>query len=123
MNSGMNAGMKRKKRKETLQAAKGCWVEIHRVVLEPSERAPRIPPETRRVPLEMRVKGFLVHDAILGEEAEIVTAAGRRLRGRLAQLNPPYRHGFGEPVPELSQVGRELRALLRGARGAERGET
>jgi hypothetical protein len=97
------------------RVAQGSWVELHRVVLEPGERAPQVPAETQRVPLELRVKGFLAHEAALGEEAEIVTAAGRRLRGELACVNPAYEHGFGPPVPQLAGVGEELRALLRGA--------
>jgi 2-amino-4-ketopentanoate thiolase alpha subunit len=96
---------------------KGTWVELHRVVLDAGDRAPRVPEETRRVPLEMRVKGVLVADAALGEEAEIVTPAGRRLRGALREVNPAYTHGFGPPVPELRAVGGELRALLAALEG------
>jgi hypothetical protein len=92
--------------------AKGTWVEIHRVVLPPGERAPQVPEETRRVPLEMRVKGFLVAPVALGEEAEIVTPTGRRLHGTLAEANPAYAHGFGSPIPELSAIGEEVRSLL-----------
>ena len=98
--------------------ARGSWVELARVVLEPGERAPQVPEETKRVPLELRVRGFLAREAELGEEAEVVTAAGRRLRGKLVQVNPPYAHGFGRPVPELGAVGRELREILRAPREA-----
>jgi hypothetical protein len=94
-------------------AARGAWVEIHRVVLRPGERAPQVPEETRSVPLEMRVKGFLVAPAAVGTEAEILTRSGRRLRGTLAQVNPAYTHGFGSPIPELSSVGEEVRNLIR----------
>jgi hypothetical protein len=98
--------------------AAGSWVEIQRVVLRPGERAPHIPEDTRDVPLEMRVKGFLAESAALGEEAEIVTPAGRRLRGTLTEANPAYTHGFGPPIPELSTIGREVRDLLARRRGA-----
>jgi hypothetical protein len=91
----------------------GAWVEVHRVVLAPGERAPHAPEDTRRVPLEMRVKGFLVTAAAVGDEVEVLTPAGRRLRGTLGRVNPPYAHGFGAPIPELSTIGGELRALLR----------
>lgn len=94
------------------RVARGAWVELHRVLLEPAERASQVPEETRRVPLEMRVKGVLTQDAALGDEAEIVTRAGRRLRGRLHAVAPAYTHGFGAPVAELRAVGDELRALL-----------
>ncbi len=91
----------------------GTWVEIHRVVLPPGERAPQVPDDTRAVPLEMRVKGFLAAPAALGEEAEILTPAGRRLCGTLTAVNPAYTHGFGPPIPELSSIGQEVRAILR----------
>ena len=93
---------------------RGTWVELHRVVLSPGERAPQVPEETQRVPLELRVKGFLAEDAVPGEAAEVVTAAGRRLRGTLDRVLPAYEHDFGAPVPELLGVGGELRAVLRG---------
>ncbi len=95
------------------RVARGTWVELHRVVLAPGERAPQVPEETRRVPLELRVKGFLVEDAAAGEPAEVETAAGRRLRGTLERVLPRHEHGFGEPVPELLAVGEELRSILR----------
>jgi hypothetical protein len=98
--------------------APGVWVEIRRIVLTPDERAPQVPEDTKQVPLEMRVKGFLAAPAALGEEAEIVTPAGRRLRGVLAAVNPAYTHGFGAPIPEFSPIGGEVRALLR-----ERGQS
>ena len=71
------------------RAAAATWVEIRRVLLEPDERAPQLPDDTRRVPLELRVKGFLVAAARVGGPAEIVTPAGRRLRGPWRY--PPFR--------------------------------
>lgn len=97
----------------TERIAQGTWVEIHRIVLTPGERAPQVPVDTQSVPLEMRVKGFLSGPAVLGEEAEIETPAGRRLRGTLVEVNPAYTHGFGPPIPELSIIGLEVRAILR----------
>ena len=93
----------------------GTWVEIHAIVLPTSERAPQIPEDTKRVPLEARAKGFLVADAALGEPVEIVTVSGRRLCGTLIEANPSYAHGFGPPIPELLTIGSEVRALLRAA--------
>lgn len=94
-------------------AERGTWVEIRGVILAPNERAPQVPDDTKRVPLEMRAKGFLADPAIVGEEAEIVTTAGRRMRGVLAAVNPSYDHGFGAPLPELTTIGTELREMLR----------
>jgi len=91
----------------------GTWVEIHCVVLRPGDRVASVPEDTRAVPLEMRVKGFLAAPAVVGEEGEIVTAAGRRLRGTIVEVNPSYAHGFGPPIPELSAIGQEVRDLLR----------
>lgn len=93
--------------------ASGTWVEIHSIVLGTDRRAAHIPEDTKGVPLEMRVKGFLVADASLGEQVEIVTVAGRRLRGTLAQVNPCYTHGFGAPIVELQAIGGEVKELLR----------
>jgi hypothetical protein len=61
----------------------------------------------------MRVKGFLVAAASLGEEVEVMTPAGRRLHGTLKEINPAYAHGFGAPIPELSGIAGEVRDLLR----------
>ena len=96
----------------------GTWVELHRFVLAPGERAPQAPPETQAVPLELAVKGRLVLDAALGEEAVVSTPAGRQLRGILRAVLPGYGHGFGPPEPALLEIGRELRALLRARRAA-----
>src|SRR3972149_1264358 len=76
----------------------GTWVEIHSIVLAPDQRAHHIPEETKRVPLEIRVKGFLVTAAALGDQVEIVTVTGRHLRGMFAAANPAYTHGFGAPI-------------------------
>ncbi len=97
----------------TERIEKGAWVEIHGVVLSPGERAPQVPTDTQGVPLEMRVKGFLVASATLGDQVEIMTPAGRRVRGTLTAGNPAYTHGFGPPIPELRGIGAEVRALLR----------
>jgi hypothetical protein len=100
----------------TERATQHTWVEIHRVVLAPGERAPQVPAETQQVPLEMRVKGFVLRDAALGEEVAIRTPAGRVLTGTLTAINPAYTHLYGPPIPELLPIGGEVRAILR-ARG------
>ncbi len=96
-------------------ARAGDYVQILRIVLEPGERAPQVPEDTREVPLELRVKGFIDHDARLGDEVTIATVLGRKVTGRLVAVNPAYPHGFGRPAPELLRIGQELRDLL-GAR-------
>lgn len=92
----------------------GSWVQIHRVVLPPGGRAPQVPEETQRVPLELRVKGFLLGEARMGEEVTIRTIVDRELAGTLVAVNPRYEHDFGAPVPELLTIGHELREFLTG---------
>lgn len=94
------------------KVSKGTLVEIHRIVLNPEERAPQVPEDTKQVPLELRVKGFLTKDSTVGEEAEIITLAGRKLTGSLVAVSPEYTHKFGAPIGELTQVGREVREIL-----------
>jgi 2-amino-4-ketopentanoate thiolase alpha subunit len=84
---------------------KGTWVEIEQVVLEPAERAPTLPADTREVPYVMRVSGFLISDAAVGEMVRVRTLIGRELSGTLTIVNPSYEHSFGETVPELLDIG------------------
>ncbi|MGQ9675233.1 MAG: 2-amino-4-oxopentanoate thiolase subunit OrtA [Chloroflexota bacterium] len=91
---------------------KGQWVEIHKILLTPTERTAPLPPDTQLVPFEARVKGFLVDDAEVGGPATIETVLGRRVSGTLLNVLPRHEHTFGSPVPELLSIGRELRALL-----------
>lgn len=97
----------------TDRVAKGTWVEIHRILLPAGERAPHVPKDTAGVPLELRVKGLLAEPAAVGAQVEVITAAGRRLHGTLVEINPAYTHGFGAPIPELTPIGSEARAILR----------
>lgn len=101
---------------ERLKALRGQWVEIRQVVLPAGQRAPQVPEETQRVPLEMRIKGFIESDAEIGDEVTITTVIGRKLQGALLAVEPSYRHNFGEHVRELNTIGVELRALLQKAR-------
>ena len=102
----------------TERALKNSWVEIGGVVLQKDQRAPNLPDDTKQVALEMRVKGLLVHDAEKGGEADIITLSGRTVRGTLTEINPAYTHMFGRPIPELSPIAGEIRAILRERRNA-----
>ncbi len=98
----------------TLPAKKGDWVQIHNIVLSPEQRPENLPQETREVPLEMWVKGFLVDEsAKVGDEVEIETVIGRRVKGELVMVSPGYYHDFGVPPKELLSVGKELRERLK----------
>jgi len=97
------------------KAKRGDWVQIHQVVLKAGERAPQVPKDTARVPLEMKVKGVLLdEEAEQGDQVTIETAVGRRLEGKLVAVNPAYEVGYGPPPGELRPVGSELRRFLRG---------
>ena len=86
---------------------KGTWVEIEQVILRPEERAPSLPEDTRQTPYVLRVSGFLVEEAEVGQEARIRTMIGRELSGVLKVVNPSYNHSFGTTVPELLSIGTE----------------
>ncbi|MFQ6081572.1 MAG: 2-amino-4-oxopentanoate thiolase subunit OrtA [Candidatus Bathyarchaeia archaeon] len=98
----------------TQKARKGDYVQVHSIILPAGKRAPQVPEDTQRVPLEMRVKGFIDREAAIGDTVTITTVTGRRVTGRLVAVNPRYTHDFGDLVPELSMVGLELKRLLRG---------
>lgn len=89
----------------------GTWVQIEHTVLEPAERAPGLPEDTAELPYVLRVSGFLVEDAALGDEARVRTLIGRELRGSLTKVNPSYEHSFGETVPELIDIGLDREGL------------
>lgn len=93
-------------------AKKGDWVQVHEVILKPEARAPHLPEDTRKVPFEMWVKGFLNHDCSIGDVAEITTVTGRVVNGELTEINPGYSHGFGTCVPEILTVGLSLKRML-----------
>ncbi len=93
-------------------AKKGEWVKIHDVILSPSDRASSLPNDTKQVPFEMWVNGFLNHDANIGERVEITTLSGRKVEGILVEVNPRYTHDFGEPLPELLKIGPALKSIL-----------
>lgn len=94
------------------KANKGQWVQIYQVVLRAEDRAPQVPEDTKKVPLEMVVNGFLVDDAEVGEEVQIETFIGRRLIGILRDPEPSYEHKYGHPVPEILKIGSQLQKIL-----------
>ncbi len=93
---------------------KGEWVRIHKIILEPLKRAPQVPEDTQKVPLEMWDKGFLQKDANLGEEVTIETVTGRVETGTLIAVNPYYEHDFGKFVPELLAIDKQVRDIVFG---------
>jgi len=90
----------------------GEWVEVEGVLLEPEERSSNLPPETASKPLLTWVKGFATAEAEPGGEVTVTTMTGRAVTGRLSAINPGYFHTFGQPIPELTHIGADLRARL-----------
>lgn len=85
----------------------GTWVEIEKVVLNPEERAPSVPDDTKLTPYKMWVSGFFAEEGEIGEEVRIKSIIGRELSGKLVRVNPSYSHSFGKVVPELLKIGTE----------------
>jgi len=96
----------------------GDWVEVERVLLEPADRSTNLPEDTAARPLMVWVKGFALRDAAVGEDLSVETMTGRTVTGRLSAINPGYFHTFGRPAPELTHVGRDLRARVAGYRAS-----
>jgi hypothetical protein len=92
------------------------WVEVEYVLLEPGDRSPSLPEDTAAQPLLVWVKGFAKGPAAVGEELTIETVTGRIVTGRLTTTTPGYYHTFGDPIPELVRVGRDLRSRVADAR-------
>ncbi|MBT9177155.1 MAG: 2-amino-4-ketopentanoate thiolase alpha subunit [Firmicutes bacterium] len=90
----------------------GQFVEVRWIAIEAPDRAASLPESTQRVPLVARVKGFALERGEVGQTIEILSLAGRTLRGTLIDLAPRHTHGFGEPQPELLRIGSELRREL-----------
>lgn len=91
-------------------ARKNDWVEIENILLKAGNRAKNVSEDTQNVPLIERRKGYLLeNDAKIGDEVEIETIIGRKVKGQLSEINPKHRYDFGNPIKELIDVGYELR--------------
>ena len=93
---------------------RNTWVRIHKIVLRPEERATNIPEETKKVPLEMWVKGYLLDNANMGDEVDIRTVTGRVERGRLIEVYPAYEHSYGQFIEELLEIDEQVKDLVFG---------
>jgi hypothetical protein len=107
---------------DEIRAREGDWVEVECKLLDPADRSTNLPPETAEKPLMMWVKGFSLGEADKGEELTIETITGRKVTGALSAANPGYFITYGNPIPELTHVGRDLRARLAAYRASEGGE-
>ena len=94
-------------------ANKGDWVRVHSILMEAGDRAPGVPDDTAEVPYELWDKGFLISDrAEIGEEVEIETITGRKIAGNLLETNPSYDHDFGEFIPEILMIDKQLKDIM-----------
>jgi hypothetical protein len=106
---------------DDVRAREGDWVEVEATLLDPADRSTNLPPETADKPLRMWIKGFALREASLGEALTVETMTGRRVTGVLSAVNPGYFITYGDPIAELTHVGRDLRAQLAAFRSAEAG--
>ncbi len=83
---------------------KSKFVRIRKYLLLPNERAKNIPLETSKVPMKMWVKGRLNHEGELFEDVEITTVSGRIEKGTLKEVEPKYKHSYGDYVEELQRM-------------------
>ena len=97
-----------------LVVKEGAYVQIHKIVLSANERSPQVPVDTSKVPLEMFVKGFLLNDAILGEQVKIKTVTNRIEEGTLIDAKPTHHHNFGDYVPEVITMSRTIKNFMDG---------
>jgi hypothetical protein len=96
-----------------MKANKGDWVRIKRIVLNAKDRSSNLPEDTKKVPLVMWDKGFLLDDnASIGDWVWVETVIGRRIEGEFVQADPSYDVNYGESVNETLYIGRQLRKML-----------
>lgn len=95
-------------------ACRGDWIQVHSIVLKPNERTGHIPEDTRAVPFESWVKGFLEEEsAAIGDVVRARTTCGRVVSGELVGINPGYTYGFGsQQVQELLGIGVQARQIV-----------
>jgi 2-amino-4-ketopentanoate thiolase alpha subunit len=93
-------------------ARQNDWVLVQKIILESDQRAENLPQDTRSVPLVMWLKGFLVDDiAEIGKNITIKTMTDRITTGILVEVFPNYSHSFGNFVPEIMEIGRQLKRV------------
>lgn len=96
-----------------MKAIKGDWVRVYKVVLSADERSPNLPEDTKKVPMEMWDKGFLLNDeATIGDQVNVETIIGRNIEGQLVEINPHYEINYGECISETLYIGKQLREMI-----------
>lgn len=108
--------MKFEEGSDFMLVSKGKFVRIRKHILFPENRDKRVPDDTSQVPLKMWIKGRLLDESEMFEETEIITATGRIEKGILKEVEPKYKHTFGDYVEELQHI-REI--ILKEAWGVD----
>jgi len=94
---------------------RGDLVSIETVILPVGERAPQIPEDTKKTPLLAFTKGFLQEEsALTGDIVTVKTMSGRQVKGKLADRPMAPTHTFGDFVPELLSVHKQVCDVLFG---------
>jgi len=87
---------------------KGTWVEVERSLAvqdRPGLPGGSRPGDPARLPAQLiRVSGFLLEDAELGQQVRIRTSFGKFHTGKLRIQSPSYGHSFGHAAPEARPV-------------------
>ena len=93
---------------------KGTYVRIRKTILKPEDRSDNLPKDTKKVPFKMWIKGYLLEDSDLFDIVNIKTITGRLETGRLKEANPPYRHSYGDFIPEILTLRNIIKKDMRG---------
>lgn len=100
------------------QFLRGELVSIESVILPVGERAPQVPDDTQRTPLRVFTKGFLQEEsARRGDTVTVKTMSDRLVEGTLTNRSVSPTHTFGDYVPELMTVHRQVFDILFGGAG------
>ena len=95
-------------------AKEGDLVQVHKIILKSDQRPDTLPEDTKSLPYESWIKGFLLNEeGTLGDEVRIESFIGREISGTLVSVHPAYDHSFGLPQKELLSIGRELRKKMK----------
>ena len=96
-----------------MKAKKGDWVRIKKIVLKAGQRSMNLPDDTKKVPLIMWDKGFLLDEsAVLGDWVKVKTIIGREIEGEFVEADPGYDVNYGVSVNETLYIGMQLREML-----------
>ena len=91
---------------------KGTWVEVEEIVLLSEDRSAAIPEETKKTPLKCWIRGKCLNDCEVGTKVQVETNVGRIATGIVVEVEPGYYHTYGKYVEEISNIGKQARAII-----------